>query len=102
MGSMDVVQTERASEIAKRVEEFVRTVVVPYERDPRCGSDGPSQQLMRELRSKARGARLLTTHTLSGGHHLTQLHPATVLKRSGLPPLGPVAVNTAAPDEGNM
>jgi len=40
MGSMDVVQTERASEIAKRVEEFVRTVVVPYERDARCGSHG--------------------------------------------------------------
>ena len=54
MGSMDVVQTERAREIAKRVEEFVRTVVVPYERDPRCGSHGPSEELVRELRSKAR------------------------------------------------
>src|SRR5690606_27808431 len=27
---------------------------------------------------------------------------ATVLKASGLSPLGPVACNTAAPDEGNM
>src|ERR1700692_1905933 len=102
MGSMDVVQTERASEIAQRVEEFVRTVVVPYERDPRCGSHGPSEELVRELRSKARAAGVLTPHILPGGDHLTQLETATVLKRSGLSPLGPVAVNTSAPDEGNM
>jgi len=51
MGSMDVVQTERASEIAKRVEEFVRTVVVPYERDARGGSHGPSEELVRGLRA---------------------------------------------------
>ncbi|WP_158939860.1 acyl-CoA dehydrogenase family protein [Burkholderia sp. S171] len=99
---MDVVQTERASEIAKRVEAFVRTVVVPYERDPRCGSHGPSDELVRELRSKARAAGVLTPHILAGGDHLTQLETATVLKQSGLSPLGPVAVNTAAPDEGNM
>ncbi|MDB5831416.1 MAG: acyl-CoA dehydrogenase [Caballeronia sp.] len=102
MSSMDVVQTERASEIARRVEEFVRTVVVPYERDPRCGSHGPSEELVRELRGKARAAGVLTPHVLAGGGHLTQLETATVLKRSGLSPLGPVAVNTAAPDEGNM
>jgi acyl-CoA dehydrogenase len=102
MSSMDVVQTERAAEIASRVEAFVRTVVVPYERDPRCGSHGPSEELVRELRDKARAAGVLTPHILSDGGHLTQLETATVLKRSGLSPLGPVAVNTAAPDEGNM
>jgi acyl-CoA dehydrogenase len=110
MSSMDVVQTERAREIAGRVEEFVRTVVVPYERDPRCGAHGPSEELVRELRDKARAAGVLTPHILGGddhggvhgGVHLTQLETATVLKRSGLSPLGPVAVNTAAPDEGNM
>jgi acyl-CoA dehydrogenase len=102
MSSMEVVQTERAKEIASRVEAFVRTVVVPYERDPRCGSHGPSEDLVRELRGKARAAGVLTPHILADGGHLTQLETATVLKRSGLSPLGPVAVNTAAPDEGNM
>ena len=102
MSSMDVVQTERAIEIARRVEEFVRTVVISYERDPRCGSHGPSEELVRELRGKARAAGVLTPHILADGGHLTQLETATVLKRSGLSPLGPVAVNTAAPDEGNM
>lgn len=92
----------REIEIAERVETFVRTVVVPYERDPRCGAHGPAEALVKELRSKAREAGVLTPHILPDGSHLTQRETATVLRRSGLSPLGPVAVNTAAPDEGNM
>ena len=102
MNSMDVVHTERGNLIAQRVEDFVRTVVVPFEGDPRCTSHGPSEDLVRELREKAREAQVLTPHILPDGTHLTQLETAAVLKRSGLSPLGPVAVNTAAPDEGNM
>ncbi len=48
------------------------------------------------------GVLVLTPHILPDGSHLTQLETAAVLKRSGLSPLGPIAVNTAAPDEGNM
>ncbi len=92
----------RAQEIASRVEQFVRSVVMPYEHDPRCGSHGPSDDMIRELRAKARAAGVLTPHILPDGSHLTQVETAMVLKRSGLSPLGPVAVNTAAPDEGNM
>jgi len=43
----------------------------------------------------------MTPHILPDGSHLTQLETAAVLKDSGLSPLGPVAVNTMAPDEGN-
>jgi acyl-CoA dehydrogenase len=100
MSSID--ETERSLKIAKQVEEFVRTVVVPYEQDPRYGNHGPSEDLIHELRVKARAAGVLTPHILPDGSHLTQLETAMVLKRSGLSPLGPVAVNTAAPDEGNM
>ena len=92
----------RAREIAGRVEHFVRSVVMPYEHDPRCGGHGPSEDVVHELRAKARAAGVLTPHILPDGSHLTQLETAMVLKRSGLSPLGPVAVNTAAPDEGNM
>ena len=94
--------TERAAEIARRVEEFVRNVVVPYERDPRCTAHGPTDELVGELRALARRADVLTPHILSDGRHLSQRETATVLKASGLSPLGPVAVNTMAPDEGNM
>jgi acyl-CoA dehydrogenase len=92
----------QAAEIAARVEAFVRDVVVPYEKDPRRGDHGPTDELVAELRDKARAAGVLTPHILSDGSHLTQRETATVLKASGLSPLGPVAVNTMAPDEGNM
>lgn len=94
--------TARATEIGARVEAFVRGVVAPYERDPRCGGHGPSDDLVDELRAKARAAGVLTPHILPGGGHLDQRETAYVLRQSGLSPLGPIAVNTAAPDEGNM
>ncbi len=94
--------TERSRIIADRVEAFVRDVVIPYERDARLGAHGPSEDLVHELRATARAAGVLTPHILADGSHLNQLETAAVLKRSGLSPLGPVAVNTMAPDEGNM
>ena len=96
--------TERADAIAARVEVFVREMVVPYERDPRAArhSHGPSEDLVAELRAKAKAAGVLTPHILPDGSHLSQRETAIVLRKSGLSPLGPVAVNTMAPDEGNM
>ncbi|MFC4595733.1 acyl-CoA dehydrogenase family protein [Sphingobium tyrosinilyticum] len=94
--------SERANAIAANVESFVRKVVIPYENDPRLGHHGPAEDLVEELRGKAREAGVLTPHILSDGSHLTQRETAIVLKKSGLSILGPVAVNTAAPDEGNM
>jgi acyl-CoA dehydrogenase len=96
------VGAAKAAEIAARVEAFVRDVVVPCEKDPRCGAHGPTDELVAELRDKARAAGVLTPHILADGSHLSQRETATVLKASGLSPLGPVAVNTMAPDEGNM
>ena len=94
--------SERARTIGAAVEAFVRDTIVPYERDPRCGGHGPSDSLVIEMREKARAAGVLTPHILSDGSHLNQRETAYVLRQSGLSPLGPLAVNTAAPDEGNM
>ncbi|MCX7285513.1 MAG: acyl-CoA dehydrogenase family protein [Novosphingobium sp.] len=96
--------TARAQEIAARVETFVREVVIPYERDPRIAvhGHGPPDELVMEMREKAREAGVLTPHILPDGGHLTQRETAIVLIPSGLSPLGPLAVNTMAPDEGNM
>jgi acyl-CoA dehydrogenase len=91
-----------AADIAAKVEAFVRDVVAPYERDPRCGAHGPSDELVAELRGKARAAGVLTPHILANGAHLHHREVAIVLRAAGLSPLGPVAVNVAAPDEGNM
>jgi acyl-CoA dehydrogenase len=94
---------ERTAEIASRVEQFVRNVVIPYEVDARRDHHGaPTDDLINELRAKARAAGVLTPHILPDGSHLTQRETAVVLRKSGLSPLGPPALNTAAPDEGNM
>ena len=94
--------TETAAAIAERVETFVRETVAPYERDPRCGAHGPSEDLVIELRAKAKAAGVLTPHVRADGSHLHHREVAIVLRAAGLSPLGPVAVNVAAPDEGNM
>ncbi|MCZ4299370.1 acyl-CoA dehydrogenase family protein [Henriciella marina] len=91
-----------AEEIGARVEAFVRDVVAPYERDPRLGEHGPSEELVVEMRAKAREAGVMTPHILKDGTHLSQRSTAHVLQKTGLSPLGPVACNTGAPDEGNM
>lgn len=94
--------SDRALEIANRVETFVRDVVVPYEKDPRRTSHGPSDEMANDLKEEARKNGVLTPHILGGGAHLTHRETACVLIRSGLSPLGPIACNVAAPDEGNM
>lgn len=91
-----------AEKIGARVEAFVRDVVAPYERDPRLGEHGPSEELVVEMRAKAREAGVMTPHILKDGSHLSQRGTAYVLQKTGLSPLGPVACNTGAPDEGNM
>jgi acyl-CoA dehydrogenase len=98
----DAEDTRRAMEIADRVEAFVRDVVIPYETDTRRSAHGPLDSMVMEMRAKARAAGVLTPHILPDGSHLTQRETATILIRSGLSPLGPLACNTMAPDEGNM
>ncbi len=93
---------ERTAAIAAKVETFVRDVVIPYEKDGRRSAHGPSDELIDELKEKARAAGVLTPHILPDGTHLSQRETAAVLRKSGLSILGPLAVNTTAPDEGNM
>lgn len=93
---------ERGQAIASRVEAFVRNTVFAYEHDPRLGDHGPSDELVMELRDLARSAGLVTPHILESGEHISHRETALVLRAAGLSPLGPVAVNVMAPDEGNM
>jgi len=98
-----VSTSQRAQDIAARVERFVRDRIVPYESDQRRDHHGaPTDELVMEMRQKARAAGILTPHILENGDHLNQQETAAVLIKSGLSPLGPLACNTMAPDEGNM
>ncbi|PNU06380.1 acyl-CoA dehydrogenase family protein [Novosphingobium guangzhouense] len=92
-----------AADMAAKVEAFVREQIVPYENDPRRDHHGaPTDELVMEMRALAREAGVLTPHIRADGSHLTQRETAVVLIKSGLSPLGPLACNTMAPDEGNM
>jgi len=92
-----------ARDLANKVEAFVREVVVSYERDLRRDHHGnPTDALINELKALARDAGVLTPHILPDSRHLTQRETALVLAAAGLSPLGMLACNVAAPDEGNM
>jgi acyl-CoA dehydrogenase len=100
---MSAAPSERSAAIAAKVECFVRHSIVPYETDPRRDHHGaPLDSLASELKELARAAGVLTPHILADGSHLTQRETAVVLRMTGLSPLGPLACNTGAPDEGNM
>ncbi|HQR03475.1 MAG: acyl-CoA dehydrogenase family protein [Proteobacteria bacterium] len=83
---------------------FIATEVIPYEKDPRCTPHGPSEDLRQELIARARHAGLLSSHMPVewGGLGLDHFGKALVFEEAGYSPLGPVALNIAAPDEGNM
>lgn len=95
---------EDLTRLATEVREFVTEQVVPYERDPRLTQHGPTPELRQELVELARAAGLLTPQAPRrfGGRDLTHVEQAVVYEAAGWSTLGPVAMNCAAPDEGNM
>ncbi|RIA37960.1 acyl-CoA dehydrogenase [Hephaestia caeni] len=91
-----------ADALADRVRAFIDEIIVPYERDPRWGTHGPDDALVQEMRDHARSRGLLTPNVRPDGTHLSHRDTAKVLRAAGHSPLGPVALNVAAPDEGNI
>jgi len=95
--------SEEALGVAARVEAFVRETIIPFEQDSRRDHHGaPTDALVMELRALARSAGVLTPHIRPDGSHFSQRETAIILIKSGLTPLGMLACNTQAPDEGNM
>ncbi|WP_448579885.1 acyl-CoA dehydrogenase family protein [Thermaurantiacus sp.] len=94
----------KLAELAARVRAFVECEILPYERDPRLTQHGPTDALRAELVARARAAGLLTLQAPAkwGGMGLSHLEQALVFEAAGWSTLGPVAMNCAAPDEGNM
>jgi len=90
-------------ELKARVDRFIREAIVPLERDPRQGPHGPSEDFRRELIALGRAAGLLSPHAPVkwGGLGLDHRAMAVVFEAAGWSPLGPLALNIMAPDEGN-
>jgi alkylation response protein AidB-like acyl-CoA dehydrogenase len=90
--------------LQQRTRAFIAEKVMPFENDPRCKPHGPTEDLRDELVALARQAGLLSSHMPAelGGLGLSHIDKAIVFEEAGYSPLGPVAMNIAAPDEGNM
>ena len=86
------------------IRAFVTDKVVPYETDPRLTRHGPDEELRTELVSLARDAGLLTFQAQRrfGGREPSHVEQAVLFEAAGWSTLGPIALNCAAPDEGNM
>jgi len=100
---MDFTTDPRIAELAEQTRSFVTQKIIPFEKDPRWGAHGPSEDMRDEMNDLARKAGLFMPHGPKeyGGLGLNMLERAFVLEASGYSMLGPVAMHCAAPDEGN-
>ena len=87
-----------------RIRTFIADDIIPLESDPRRTPHGPTEELRRELTTKARAAGLLSPHVSHeyGGLALSHVGRAIAFEEAGYSPLGALALNVFAPDEGNM
>jgi acyl-CoA dehydrogenase len=98
---MDFAPSQRARDLARRVEEFVVAEVIPLERAAvRTPLPG---DLLRTARAaaKARGLWAPQLPVEIGGLGLDILDASFVLEAAGRSLLGPLSLGCAAPDEGN-
>ncbi|RMI31341.1 acyl-CoA dehydrogenase family protein [Nocardia stercoris] len=86
------------------IRSFVIDEIVPFETDPRLTQHGPTDELRSELVELARKRGLLTFQAPArfGGREPSHLDQAVLYEAAGWSTLGPIALNCAAPDEGNM
>lgn len=101
---MDFAIPQPLLELQARIRNFIAEQVIPCESDPRQGPHGPAEALRLELVERARAAELLSPHAPVeyGGLGLSHRGRAIAFEEAGYSPLGPVALNIFAPDEGNM
>src|SRR6516162_9667098 len=101
---MDFSLSDELLELKDRTDRFVQERVFPYEGDLRQTPHGPTEDLRHELVALGRQAGLLSPHVGGewGGLGLDHRAKAVVFEAAGYSPLGPIALNCFAPDEGNM
>ncbi|MBC7609321.1 MAG: acyl-CoA dehydrogenase family protein [Polaromonas sp.] len=101
---MDFSLSPEQRALQERTQRFVKDIIIPYERDARQTAHGPTEELRTELVAHARSAGLLTPHASQshGGLGLSHVDKAIVFEEAGYSPLGPIAMNIHAPDEGNI
>ncbi|ORX05060.1 acyl-CoA dehydrogenase family protein [Mycolicibacillus trivialis] len=90
--------------LSNEIRAFVIDEIIPYETDSRLTQHGPTDELRDELVALARKRGLLSFQATRryGGREPSHCDQAVLYEAAGWSTLGPVALNCAAPDEGNM
>lgn len=101
---MNFSLSPEATELQQRTRRFIADKIIPLEGGTGQTPHGPSEELRNELVALAKAAGLLTPHAGKelGGLGLTHVEKAVVFEEAGYSPLGPIALNIHAPDEGNI
>lgn len=101
---MDFALSSELTELQEKTREFIKDKIIPLENGPGQTRHGPTEELKNELVDLARQAGLLTPHAPKalGGLGLSHRAKAIVFEEAGYSPLGPIALNIHAPDEGNI
>lgn len=100
--AVDLSPTPDVADLVERTTRFVRDVVIPLEEQH--GGVARSEDLRTELQRAAKDAGVFAPHVSPeyGGHGLDMRGRAAVFEAAGYSLFGPLALNIAAPDEGNM
>src|SRR5580692_5712836 len=102
--SIEFEPDEKSFNLAVRTAAFVRKVAIPAESLHRgVLHDGPNE-LRRDLQVAARDAGIFAPHVPHrwGGLGLDMRGQSVVFEEAGYSLFGPLAINAAAPDEGNI
>jgi acyl-CoA dehydrogenase len=100
--SIDLAPDQNTADLAERTAKFVREVVIPVEEQHRGVAE--TDEIRASLQQAAKDAGVFAPHVSPefGGHGLGMRDRAVVFEEAGYSLLGPLALNIAAPDEGNM
>lgn len=100
--TIDLTHDDRAKQIAELTTAFVRDVVIDVEVEH--AGVVPDDRVRSDLQRAARDAGVFAPHASPefGGHGLDMRGRAAVFEEAGYSLFGPLALNIAAPDEGNV
>ncbi|MEU7836615.1 MULTISPECIES: acyl-CoA dehydrogenase family protein [unclassified Nonomuraea] len=100
--AVDLAPDPAVADVARRTTTFIREAVIPVE-EAQHGV-ARSEDVRRTLQQAAKEAGVFAPHVAReyGGLGLDMRGRAAVFEEAGYSLLGPLALNIAAPDEGNM
>lgn len=100
--AVDHTSGPEVAELTRRTADFIRDVVIPVEEEHRGIPDSESVRSELQRAAKQAGVFAPQVPKAYGGHGLDMRSRAAVFEEAGYSLLGPLALNIAAPDEGNM